>query len=407
MQKKESQLLKKCLIIIEEQLQWGSSGQWHSNVFDELSELIANKTGVLLSPTTLKRVWGKVNYDNAPSISTLNTLAAFIGYLNWRDFKTKRKNTQGSKSNKPQTSNLRIIITSSALLTILFISLFSMIGLEESKTPADYSNVVFSSRPITKGYPNSVVFELGIANIESNSMYIQQYWDPSKTIKLKSGQSQATGIYYYPGHFRAKLIIDGTMIRQHDLFLKSEGWTSTIDYSPVPKYHNLSQSDITSALSFSDEFQTEVKNLDEPMYSTFHFVSDLGIVDGDNFKIASTIKSTYMDKWAICQTVYLYLLGTKGAIIIPFSKLGCVSDIDLMLNGPNVSGKEHDLSAFGVDLTDSQKISVSVKNKVVTVLIGGKEVYSDQYQGSMGELVGLRYKFLGLGEVSYISITPQ
>jgi hypothetical protein len=405
MQHEESQILTKCLLKIEAQLQWGSADQWHSNVFDELSELISSQTGVLLSPTTLKRVWGKVNYDHAPSISTLNTLAIFAGFSNWRDFKNKIDLVSLPPTVKSRYSNQKIIITSAAALTLVFISLFSMIGLRPTPPVKDYSNVVFKSKAIAKGYPNTVVFDIDIDSINSDSIHIQQYWDPSKTIQLKKGQKQATGIYYYPGHFRAKLVVDGTIVKQHDLFLKSQGWTSTIDYAPVPKYHNLSKQDLNATLRFSDAFQTEVRQLIEPMYSTFHYVNDLGIADGDNFKMETSIRSTYFDKWAVCQTTYLYLLGTKGAIIIPFSKLGCVSDLDLMLNGPSISGKEHDLSAFGVDFTVFQQIGVDVKDKHVTVSIGGEKIYADQYLSSMGELVGLRYKFMGLGEVADLTIS--
>lgn len=403
----EHHIVQKCLLTIEKKLNWGSSSQWHNDVFIELSETIQQATHVLLSPTTLKRVWGKVNYDSAPSISTLNTLALFAGYSNWRDFKNKADIPLSKPVTKSPFSNHRIIITSAAVLTLLFISLFSMIGLRENPPVIDYSRVLFKSRAIAKGYPNSVVFDIDIDSVNSDSIHIQQYWDTSKTIILKKSQKQATGIYYYPGHFRAKLVVDGTIVKQHDLFLKSEGWTSTIDYTPVPKYNNLSKYDLNSSLSFSEDFQSEVKQLVEPMYSTFHYVDDLGIADGDNFKIDTSIKSTYSDKWAVCQKTSLYLLGTKGAIIIPFSKLGCVSDLDLMLNGPNVNGKEHDLSAFGVDFTEFQQIGVDVKNKLVSISIAGKEVYSDRYEGSMGELVGLRYKFLGLGEVSNITVSSN
>lgn len=401
----EHELVKICLLQIEEKLDWGRSHDWHNEVFIELSDRIQETTQVLLSPTTLKRVWGKVKYDSAPSISTLNALTKFVGYTNWRDFKNKSITQKPKKPIKTQASNHRMVITSAAVLTLLFISLFSMIGLRDNPPAIDYSNTLFESKPLAKGYPNSVVFDFDIDQIRSDSIYIQQYWDPTKTIILKKGQKQATGIYYYPGHFRAKLVVDGSIVKEHDLFLKSEGWTSTIDYRPVPKYQNLSISELNSSLRFSEEFESEVKNLEEPIYSTFHFVNDLGIVDGDNFKMETSIKSTYSDKWAVCQTTYLYLLGTKGAIIIPFSKLGCVSDLDLMLNSPNVSGKEHDLSAFGIDLSEFKTIKINVINKEVTVSIADKEVYADKYKDTMGELVGLRYKFLGVGEVSDISIT--
>ena len=76
----DDRLLKTCLLQIEEQLGWGSSDAWHNEVFSDLSEAIHVSTSILLSPTTLKRVWGKVSYGSSPSINTMNTLAQFAGY---------------------------------------------------------------------------------------------------------------------------------------------------------------------------------------------------------------------------------------------------------------------------------------------------------------------------------------
>jgi len=102
----EYKLVQKCLHQIEDKLGWGSSTAWHNDVFIELSEIIQDSTSILLSPTTLKRVWGKINYASVPSISTLNTLSQFAGYLNWRDFKNKSKTKKAKATEKPDQTKL-------------------------------------------------------------------------------------------------------------------------------------------------------------------------------------------------------------------------------------------------------------------------------------------------------------
>ena len=82
----DHKILQTCLLQIEANLGWGKADSWPNEAFDELSSLIQENTSVLLSPTTLKRVWGKVNYQSSPSINTLNTLAQFAGHKNWLDF---------------------------------------------------------------------------------------------------------------------------------------------------------------------------------------------------------------------------------------------------------------------------------------------------------------------------------
>ena len=82
-----SQLLQHCCALIEQKLDWGSSEHWQNQDFDTLSTRIFDETQVVLSVSTLKRVWGKVKYDSLPSVTTLNTLAVFAGYENWRAFR--------------------------------------------------------------------------------------------------------------------------------------------------------------------------------------------------------------------------------------------------------------------------------------------------------------------------------
>ncbi|MBP5507800.1 MAG: hypothetical protein J6Y23_08160 [Prevotella sp.] len=54
-----------------------------------LHEQVYARTHVMLSVTTLKRVWGYVSYDHAPSLRTLNTLAQFLGFQDYKQFREK------------------------------------------------------------------------------------------------------------------------------------------------------------------------------------------------------------------------------------------------------------------------------------------------------------------------------
>src|ERR1700734_3446935 len=86
---KEKQLLIKCRLLIEESLNWGDNDTWSNDDFEQLSEKIFDKTKVQLSISTLKRIWGKVRYENFPTTATLNALAGFLDYESWRDFRQK------------------------------------------------------------------------------------------------------------------------------------------------------------------------------------------------------------------------------------------------------------------------------------------------------------------------------
>lgn len=54
--------------------------------FNDLSAKIHKKTGMHLSQSSLKRLWGYVKYSNMPSHTTLNILSRFNNFDNWESF---------------------------------------------------------------------------------------------------------------------------------------------------------------------------------------------------------------------------------------------------------------------------------------------------------------------------------
>lgn len=395
----EYNLVQQCLQEIEVKLNWGDSSNWHNNVFSELSETIQNETGILLSVTTLKRIWGKVNYDNAPSISTLNTLSQFINYKNWRDFKTTSNKVDNTIVKPKRGSNIKVFKILKIGVALLLFALVLNFAFKDSEKNIDASSIAFESKSVTQSIPNSVVFDFDLHSIKSDSIYIQQFWDPTKTIRVNANQKQATGIYYYPGYFRAKLLIDGNIIKEHDLFIKSNGWLGTIDYEPVPKYiYNLNN------LKFSNKISEEIKSNEKPITSTFHFIDEFKGLSGDNFVLEAKLKSLYNEKWAVCQSASIIIVGTKSALIIPFSLIGCSSELSGMLSDVSLNGKTEDLSSLSIDLSEFKDIRIEVIDKVVSVYIEGKKVFTKSYIETIGDIAGIRYKFLGVGTVDEFNI---
>jgi hypothetical protein len=178
-----------------------------------------------------------------------------------------------------------------------------------------------------------------------------------------------------------------------------------IEYEGTPKYFTPDMQ--KAALGFPEEIRDEVTSQTEPIVSAFHFIDDLGKVSADNFSFTTTLRNTFDDRWAVCQTTYLYFIGTSGALIIPFSKIGCSSDNNLMLNDKFIRGKETDLSALSADFTEPVELSILVEDQSVTIFRGEQQIYSNQYLTPMGDLVGLRFKFVGLGEVLDYTILDQ
>ena len=87
----EKELLAICRKDIEASLGWGSGDAWNNQDFEDLSDKITDKTSVQLSVSTLKRIWGRVKYDSQPTPATLNALAVYLGFTNWKEYRKQKE----------------------------------------------------------------------------------------------------------------------------------------------------------------------------------------------------------------------------------------------------------------------------------------------------------------------------
>lgn len=69
--------------------------------FDRLRVVIFNRTGELLSSTTLKRIWGYINEPLETRTSTLSILANALGYQDWETFEKSLGNPDEETPSTP------------------------------------------------------------------------------------------------------------------------------------------------------------------------------------------------------------------------------------------------------------------------------------------------------------------
>lgn len=68
--------------------------------FNALSMMIKCKTKDSISLSSIKRLWGYVNYESFPSPTTLNILARFNGYDNWEEYLIDNISTDESEASE-------------------------------------------------------------------------------------------------------------------------------------------------------------------------------------------------------------------------------------------------------------------------------------------------------------------
>ncbi len=400
-------LISLCLKEIEEKLSWVSSEDWQNQDFELLSDSIFEKSQVRLSVTTLKRVWGKVNHKGAPSVTTLNALAQFLDYQNWSDYRNQNTNDKSPKTVQSKHFPSKYLVSVGGLM-ILFMIIFGIAQLNSagSTSSLDLQSITFSAQPVTKGLPNSVLFEYSYGSNEISEAQIQQSWNSRLTFDIDPTKNQATAFYYYPGYFQAKLLADGEIVKEQGLKVPTNGWMGTIDQDTRPRYLYDDELVKNNSLSITDKLLNEIKAKDneEASLLTYHYFDELPEIYSNDFTFETRFLNNYNKSNGICKRVELLVHGETGVYLIPFSIAGCSSELDLINSGDQVYGKENDLSMFGLNTGEWINFKLEVENGLARYFVNNTQVFQKELVYNIGQLVGFKVRFEGSGKLDHIKL---
>lgn len=412
-------LVQKCRSLIEEALGWGNSEEWTTQDFDTLSQKIMVKTHVQLSVITLKRMWGRIRYDSKPTITTLNTLAQFIGFENWRTFKQHHALSNGNSHTNEHVKPIQGYHSEDKFRTRKRYTVFVILGVllasaaiilyftsfDTPDTKLDSNKFQFSSKKVVDlGVPNTVIFDYDVtAAKNSDSIFIQQSWDKRLSQLVARDQRQHTSIYYHPGFFQAKLRINDQVVQEHNLLIKSQGWLPLIDLKPVPVYFK--QSAILNkgfmGLSIKKINESNIPLQPNTPWIGYYNVGDFGNLYSDDLIFETELKNEYNEGAAACQHSEVHVLFEGAAMVMPLCVPGCVAELSFA----DMSGKKLDLSALGVNFSDWVNVRFEVRDTLVQVYINRKKAFDLKAAMKPVRLVGLIYRFQGTGSVNFIKIS--
>jgi len=415
----EDALLEKCKALIEVRLAWGSSAIWTNQDFEKLSEVIVEKTKINLSPATLKRIWGKVKYNSRPTTTTLDTLAQFIDYDNWRSFRIgnsdvsrfsngheTRVDKGGEEKTHRRKINVKWLVSTSVLMVILVLFLFFRKKEPTSdKKPVPTDEYSFTSKKIvSEGVPNSVLFSYDASKAENgDTIYIQQSWDTRLRQQVNKEEHDHRSIYYQPGYFLAKLVVNDQIVKEHALFIRSNGWLPLVEQQNVPVYFKPEEviNDGVMAIPVKKLIDNNIPLQPETPWVAFHNAREFGDLRSDNFIFETEVKNDYGVGAGVCQLTEVHIRLEGGMLMVPLSIKGCVSEIGLV----DVDGRKPDSSLLGCDFSDWVNIRMVVKDKRGELFINHKKVYDLNFEIPTVKIVGLLYRFQGTGSVNFAKFT--
>lgn len=394
------------LAAIEEKLNRGKSENWTQYDFEQLSETIFDAIHVRLSVTTLKRIWGKVKNTHKPAVQTLNALSQFVGYVDWRDFEQNYPyqdtlEIPGSRTKRNNLPPVRLVWGFAGVLVVCIIYFGFQRVMEPNVNPAEYS---FSLSKIkTTGVPNSVVFSYDASNSPSDSVYIVQTWDiRRKTLVPKNGKKHSA-IYYYPGFFNTKLIINNEVVSNQDLQISTDGWLGLIETPDKPIYFSREEIQSMEGVKVGgDLFQNHqiATNHSSPKVRFFN-QQDLGDLMNDTYEFETEIRNLNQGSDNLCHYVEVLIQCKNDIIIIPLADSACIGDLGLAYLGHYLESKYEDLSRFGTDPGEWTKLKIISRNGKADIFVNDSLALELTAKNTPVGIVGVQYRFIGEGEVRY------
>lgn len=393
----------------EESLGWGDSAKWNDIDFEKLSERTLKITGTMLSITTLKRVWGRVKYDSSPNAATLNAMAKFLGFDDWRAFKQSvvvAPVISEPALNQSKRNYLPVVLSAIGIVVVLAAMIFWSAKPKQANKAYINAPVKFESKKVADGLPNSVVFNYDVSGLGVDSVTLQQSWDPSRNEKISAFGKEHTSIYYYPGYFTAKLIANGSIKKESPVFIKTKGWIGILEKKPTPTY--LSEADIHLPGALGITGKTFAQKTGSPVFNnqwvSFYNVREFEGLNGGDFTLETTLRNTSRPEESSCRKVVLYILGKSNAIIIPLAEKGCIAALDMYTSSEWIHGKEKDMSAFGCDFNRFQHFTCTVKDMELIISLNNKQVFTAPITQTIGDIIGLSISFEGAGEIKDLKL---
>jgi hypothetical protein len=398
---------------IEARLNWGDAANWQGGDFRRLGEKIFERTGVSLSESTLRRVFGKAAYPHLPSETTLNTLAIFAGYSGWRAFKERSPVAVGGGEVKAVDTAVKRKINlpflgATIVLLILAVVCFSFYW-HNRHPKIDLAGCSFSGKSMTRSIPNSVVFTYHVPAGEVSPVYIQQSWDPTRRFQVPAGGSTYSSVYYRPGFFNAKLIVGSKVVKEFPLVVSTDGWSGMILHLPVPVYLEKREFQTDSMIVLGVD-RISAHHIDpEPQAPEVQFynVGNFSPVALKDVRFSALIRSNFYKGSGACMRAHAILITDGIPVTFALSARGCVATLRFF-NGTNlVDARTTDLSGFGADLHNWVSIGCRADSGKLVMLIDQKPVYSCPLPPTAMHVLGIGFGFEGGGAVKSISLSEE
>ena len=403
--------------------------EWTNGDYIKLSGQLFRQAAVQISPSTLKRIFGKLKTTDRyyPQKATRDALAFYTDFTDWETFVQKhprpakqeeKKPEQGeSKIDEPVLSQTKIIHKKRNWLPVIIImaavaTIAVWLFLKKEKPGSiDTTGIKFVCINPEGENPHSATFKIQLPEDFSgdSSNFTIDFGDGetlrrvAPSIRKISPAPQHSHYYEVPGRYYAVLKYNDLPIDTVPVYLKSNGWTATAtmerDTMRVYPVNNSSLFKNGNMMVNTDELFHAGIDTNHTFYVSFVNTKPLAI-NGDNFELTYQVTSSQPRPGVRCSQVNVYLYGEESQHTVIFMKPGCEVHAYFRFSEIYKDGATDDLSSIGADLTAGGIIKLQVINKKVKLFLNDKQLYETSYHFPLKKVYGIKISFAGIGVVN-------
>lgn len=396
------------------------TGKLKQRELEYLSDLIEERSRVKLSISTLKRLWRNDLRQQLPHPSTLDALVSILDSKDWQDFKKQQFGNLPSGKHEVSIRNKsklpgRLPLVAASAVVLVVSGFFILQGFnKKEKGVVIKGDVEFTAdKTVSSGVPNTVMFHYDLSNVDADSFFIQQSWNPRDKARIDQDNNYYSAIYYTPGFHFARIMADDSILKFVNVHIKTEGWLPLVKYDVRDKKHMyLDPKAIKShgIIRTTNEILHQANvDMSKDFILRYYNIRDFEGITSDRFDLETRLKcdSLFFDgriTAPICPSMQIMLITEENVFFIPVTSKGCVGELELLVGEVFKGGTDNDLSAFGTNPYEWQTLRIKTENKRTTIFLNHHQIHELEFKNDFGKIKGIIYTFTGPGSIDFLRL---
>lgn len=418
----DEEILNECYRLVEYKTGWRSSTMWTARDFEKLTEIIYKKSGIMISVSTLKRIFGKTKlYKDSytPQGATKNALAIYLDYVSWDDF---AKNFPSQidpvvpylNSEAPSGwSQIKLVlfkpIAGIVLLLVVVVSYFGVKVLEVGNRPLD--KPLFRVDKHVGLSRLNVNFFYDLENIKSDLIYLDKDDNSHHPlIKLSHHSCCKEVVYDLPGYYKPSLIINDKAHLSDSVHVLTNGWEGYLLFNGEDRKikKEVVYSNGTMLIPKNFIGREDSGKVNPAMFWTYYVNSKDFKLNGDDFSFLVKARNDPLDGGLFCNDISIHITGSNSDVKFDFvDQPECKKWVELQVGELRQNGRFHNLGVFVKPLKKWNIFKVIIHKNVARVYYNNTNIYSTIYKTSIGAIKTIGISFAGVGRLDYVRMYDE